>query len=447
MNRIKTALAIVLAALAGTWLLADTLLPQPLTYFSFRSVFVQFSGVLAIGAMSVAMVLALRLPWIERHLDGLDKVYRLHKWLGITALAMSVLHWWWAQGTKWMVGWGWLERPVRPPRGAQPDLAPLDAWLRAQRGLAETLGEWAFYAAAVLVVLALVRRIPYHWFRKVHVLFAPLYLVLAFHTVVLATPAYWKQPVGWLLAVLLAAGSTAALLSIFRRIGARRKVQGRVEAVQLYPALDVLEMRIALQPGWPGHAAGQFAFLTTDPREGAHPFTIASAWDAQTRRITFIAKALGDHTRRLCQGLQPGAPVVVEGPYGRFDFEDGSERQIWVGAGIGITPFIARMKQLAAQPQPRPREIDLFHPTAVFEPAAIDKLTAVARAAGARLHVLVDGRDGRLDGPRLRTAAPEWRKASVWFCGPASFGSSLRADLLAQGLPPARFHQELFQMR
>jgi predicted ferric reductase len=43
-------------------------------------------------------------------------------------------------------------------------------------------------------------------------------------------------------------------------------------------------------------------------------------------------------------------PITVEGPYGCFDFEDAQPHQIWVGAGIGITPFIARMKQRAAAP-------------------------------------------------------------------------------------------------
>lgn len=53
-------------------------------------------------------------------------------------------------------------------------------------------------------------------------------------------------------------------------------------------------------------------------------------------------------------------------PYGCFDFEDGRPRQIWIGAGNGITPFVARMKQLAAHA--RPVTVDLFHPTAVREP-------------------------------------------------------------------------------
>jgi predicted ferric reductase len=444
-TRIKIALPVVLLLLAGLWLLADSLVPQPFTYFRFRDVFIQFTGVLAIGCMSIGLLLALRPRWLEPHLNGLDKMYRLHKWLGIGALVLAVLHWWFAQGTKWMVGWGWITRPARGPRGPQPELGMVEGWLRAQRGLAETLGQYAFYAVALLLLLALVKRFPYHLFAKTHVLLAPLYLVLAYHTVVLARFPYWSQPVGWVLALLVAAGSVAAVLALTGRIGAGRKTQGRLEYLQHYPELDVIETRVALEPGWPGHAAGQFAFVCSNPHEGAHPYTIASAWNPRDPHITFIAKALGDHTARLRHSLQIGMPVTVEGPYGCFDFEDGRPRQIWVGAGIGITPFVARLKQLATEPHSN--VIDLFHPTAVAEQAAIDKLTADARAAGVRLHLLVDAKDGRLDGDRIRALVPDWREASLWFCGPPAFGQSLRADFAAHGLPAARFHQELFQMR
>jgi predicted ferric reductase len=54
---------------------------------------IQFTGVIATGAMSVAMLLAIRPTWLEPHLYGLDKMYRLHKWLGITALVAAVIHW------------------------------------------------------------------------------------------------------------------------------------------------------------------------------------------------------------------------------------------------------------------------------------------------------------------------------------------------------------------
>ncbi len=444
-RRLEWALGGLLLVLTAAWLLADTLLPQPFSYFSFRTVFMQFSGVIAIGAMSVALLLALRPRWLEPHLDGLDKMYRLHKWLGIVALVAALLHWWWAQGTKWMVGWGWLARPARGPRPDPSLLGPVEGWLGSQRGLAESVGEWAFYAAAILMVLALVKRFPYHLFTRTHTWLAAAYLVLAYHALVLTKFAYWTQPIGWLLAALLAGGSVAAVLALAGRIGAGRQVQGSIESLQYYPELRVLESRIALQPGWPGHAAGQFAFVTSDRKEGAHPYTIASAWHADDPHIVFIAKALGDHTGRLRERLRVGMPVTIEGPYGCFDFSDSQPRQIWVGAGIGITPFVARMKQRALRPEAT--VVDLFHSTAVAEPAAIDKLTADARAAGVRLHLWVDARDGRLDGERIRAAVPDWQSASVWFCGPPGFGHALRADFAARGLAPAHFHQELFQMR
>ena len=141
MKKIKIALMSFLALLSLLWMLADSLVPVPFTYGAFRTVFMQYSGTIAMGAMSLAMLLALRPTLIEAHLGGLDKIYRLHKWLGITALLASLLHWWWGQGTKWMTQWGWL---ARPPRGARPnpaDLGLVEGWLRTQRGLAESVGE------------------------------------------------------------------------------------------------------------------------------------------------------------------------------------------------------------------------------------------------------------------------------------------------------------------
>ena len=446
MTKIARVLAAMLVLLTGLWLLADTLVPQPFSYFAFRAKFMQYSGVLAIGAMSLCMVLAVRPRWLEPYLGGLDKMYRLHKWLGITALVTSVAHWWLGQGTKWMVGWGWLIRPARRPRTGGPDPATLEGLFRTQRGLAETVGEWAFYAAAVLLVLALIKRFPYRWFAKTHTVLAALYLCLVFHSVILLQFSYWLQPVGLLMAVLMAVGSVCGVQVLSGRVGARRQVRGTVALVQPHPASQLLETRIELQPGWPGHQAGQFAFVTFDKREGAHPFTIASAWSAASRQVTFLTKALGDYTQAMPQLIQVGGPVTVEGPYGCFQFDDHQPRQIWIGAGIGITPFMARLKQLAAQGVPG-QAIDLFHASAVYEPAVIDQLRADAAAAGVRLHLFIDARDGRLDAEKIRASVPGWKESSIWFCGPTGMGTSLWQRFKALGLSEAHFHRELFEMR
>ena len=96
---------------------------------------------------------------------------------------------------------------------------------------------------------------------------------------------------------------------------------------------------------------------------------------------------------------------------------------------------------------PDGKTIDLFHATAEYDADAIGLLERDAQAAGVRLHVLWDARDGLLDARRIAAAVPQWHEADVWFCGPAAFGQALRRDLLALGLPAEQFHQELFQMR
>jgi predicted ferric reductase len=410
----------------------------------------QLSGILAIGCMSVAVILALRPRWPESWLGGLDKMYRLHKWLGITALVVAIVHWLWAQGPKWAVGWGFLERPAR---GARPAIEnPIEVIFVALRGSAEGLGEWAFYATVVLIALALIQYFPYRLFYKTHRLLALAYLVLVFHAVVLIKFSYWTSPLGWVMAVLLAYGTWAAVLVLLRRVGAGRRFKGRISSLQYYPGVRALETEIEVPHGWPGHKPGQFAFAMSDTSEGAHPYTIASSWHAENPGITFITKELGDHTSRLREKLRVGQEVTVEGPYGCFTFDDDCPHQIWIGGGIGITPFVARMKHMAIQKEapdwPEAQTVDLFHTTADVDEEALGKLAADAKSANVRLHVLIDVRHGRLTGERIRQAVPQWREASFWFCGPTGFGEALKRDFAAHDFPvKRRFHQELFAMR
>ena len=102
-----------MALLTLAWLLADPVLTAPYEFFALRASLVNLTGVLGLGAMSVVLILAMRPVALESPLGGLDKMYRLHKWPGITGALLSILHWLLAQGPKWMVGWGWMERPVR----------------------------------------------------------------------------------------------------------------------------------------------------------------------------------------------------------------------------------------------------------------------------------------------------------------------------------------------
>lgn len=190
--------------------------------------------------------------------------------------------------------------------------------------------------------------------------------------------------------------------------------------------------------------------MTSDRKEGAHPYTIASAWNPSVKTIRVIVKALGEHTRKVFDTVSRGTAVTLEGPYGCFTFDDDAPTQIWIGAGIGITPFVGRLEAIAHADTSdcNAKRIMLFHPTAQEDEAALALLRRDAQAAGVALHIIVEAKDGFLTGDHIRASCAEWREASIWFCGPSRFGRALQADFAAKGFDVRRrFHQELFEMR
>jgi predicted ferric reductase len=410
--------------------------------FAWRSLLLQFTGILAISSLSIGMILAMRFTWIEDKLNGLDKVYRLHKWLGVIGLIFVISHWLLVNVTNWLVDGGLLIKPVRVPKPL--DTIELFKFFNSQRDFAEQIGEYACYVLVGLIAIALIKRFPYRYFFMSHRWIAIVYLSLIFHAVVLMKYSYWETILGVVMASLMLFGVYATLKSLFRQIGKSRKAVGEVSSIDYLEGVKVNAISIQLKSLWPGHFAGQFAFITFNRHEGAHPFSITSAW-MNNGKLSFLIKALGDYTNTISSVVKVGDYVVVEGPYGRFNFESISKRQIWIGGGIGITPFIARLKTLAVSPDGR--LIDLFHTTSDIDEVALELLKEDAKAANVRLHILINSRDGYLTGKILRAKIPDWKSADIWFCGPMLFGKAIRSDLFENGLYENRFHQELYDMR
>lgn len=439
MTRLKLVFAAIAALVIALWFASIDWTVFLGSFWPVRSLLVPLSGILAITFMAVAILLAARPVQVEAALGGLDKFYRLHKWLGIAAVSMAVLHWLVEKAPKWLVELGWLAPRQRAP-GAVIEQRPFAEYT----DVAADLGEWAFYLLLALAALALWRRFPYHLFFKTHRLMAPLFLVLTFHAIVLTPASYWNAPIGWLMIALLAGAAIAAGLSIFGRIGKANRFAGEVTDFHIHAGNSVLDVGVKLTTAWPGHAAGQFAFLTFASDGQAHPFTISSGW-ANTGRLAFSIKGLGDYTRRLPTTITTGQAITVEGPYGRFDFEPADGPQLWIAGGVGITPFIARMEALAMSGDHG--DVDLIYSTAAPDGGFIAEVRSAAAASGVRLHLVETGRDGFVDLEKIAGWVPGWSKADVWFCGPAGFGNALLQAMRKGGLPARRFHRELFEMR
>ena len=447
MHRIRNALIAFSLLVTLVWLFTGYASLTLSDSHKLGTAFTQYSGILSIAMMAFANLLAIRPKWMEPMLDGLDKMYRLHKWLGIGALAIGVVHWLTATGDGH--GPGGPDGPDAGTTAAAETTASsgngfLD-WLATQHGTAHGVAQPALFVLIALIAVALIKKVPYRIFAKTHIIVVLVFLVLAYHSLALMQVSYWAAPIGWLTAALIAVGTVCALISLVRYTGVGRSARAKVLSATYYPELHVIETELLVNGKWRGHQPGQFAFVTTDWVEGPHPFTIATAWSAKDRRIGFIAKELGDHTAKLREHFQKGRRVLLEGPFGQFTFDDAKPRQIWVGGGIGIRPFVAKMRELAKVSGTK--KIDLFHTTTDVSEVALDRMRADAERAGVTLHILISPRDGRLDAAKIMELVPDWANASVWFCGPTGFGDSLWKGLTTAGLSAHDFHQELFEMR
>lgn len=456
MQRMKWLWLGIFSLVTATYWFSLNPVERSMELWALRKSLLYYSGIVAMAMMSLGMILSLRLRPLEELTGGLDRNYRLHKWVGITGVAFAALHWFIKVEPKALVRQGWLSaQTFETPKSAVGFFDQPNA-LNALKEIAKTAGEWSIYALIALALIALIPKIPYRTFFRSHRIMAMIYLILVFHSVVLFGKLGWNNPVGWLMAVLMLLGSAAAIVALTGRIAASKRFDGVLVSHVEHTDDRVTQVEIRINGPWPGHQTGQFAFLTFDQHEGAHPFSIASGQNPENV-VRFYIKQLGDYTRTLAKTLNLGQKVTIEGPYGRFSFEPSSARQVWIAGGVGVTPFISRLEYLAHQQSQRAQvlsadqdssaQIVFFLCVRSDQGPIVERVRSLSESAGVNLHVISSDQGKSLTANLIMQTVPEWNQAHFWFCGPGPMGVQLRKKLVVAGLPDSRFHQELFDMR
>lgn len=404
-----------------------------------REQFVYLTGVASLSLMVLSVVISVRIPWLNRRMQGLDKAYIIHKWTGIFATLLTLFHWLGEKAPEWLVELGLIPNPGELTDGSSYSELEIDLF---QSGT--TVAQVAFYGTIILVVIALFKRIPYRIFHKSHKVFPLLFLLAAYHGATAQLKERWLgTPASYLLLLLLAIGVVAALIALFQQIGAARKTTATIHQLTHYEP-GILDLQLTTQTPF-HHQPGQFAFLRF-PHDGEpHPFTMASSGD-DAHTLRFVIKSLGDFTSHLAHQLQVGHAVTVEGPYGSFQFEAPGRRQIWIAGGIGITPFLARLEHLAKYGNTR--HIDFWYSTrsdagSVFP----SNLAGLCQQSGVTYHHLDSTRQQYLKAETLHQTAGNLTDVSIWFCGPSAFAQCLLRDLSAYGFDKRHFHYDSFTIR
>jgi ferredoxin-NADP reductase/MOSC domain-containing protein YiiM len=219
----------------------------------------------------------------------------------------------------------------------------------------------------------------------------------------------------------------------------------------------ITSFHLAADDGAPLPAARAGQYLTLRLAGAGDPapvrnYSLSSAPGAAAYRISVKREAQGLVSGYLHDVAQAGAVVEVAAPRGDFVLADGATPVVLASAGVGVTPVLAMLHQLAAEHSPR--EVWWLHAARrpgdqAFAAEAHDLLATLPAAhehvfysaataaeldkTGAHLGRLSANTLAELDLPA---------GASAYVCGPPRFMADVRQAL--DGLGITEVHTELF---
>ncbi|HTX82807.1 MAG TPA: MOSC and FAD-binding oxidoreductase domain-containing protein [Streptosporangiaceae bacterium] len=230
-----------------------------------------------------------------------------------------------------------------------------------------------------------------------------------------------------------------------------------VKVIRESEAVSSIYLAAADGTALPAARAGQYLTLqVTGAGEPApvRSYSLSSAPDTGTYRISVKQEPHGTVSSYLNRDLRPGATLQVAAPRGDFVLDDGADPILLISAGIGVTPVLSMLHELAASRSQRDIWW-LYGARGPHEhPFAAEAHTLLASLPHAREQVFysaatppeshrVHAARGHINEDALAALAIP-ASASAYICGPASFMADTREALAALGVEPAAIHTELF---
>lgn len=175
-------------------------------------------------------------------------------------------------------------------------------------------------------------------------------------------------------------------------------------------------------------------------------YSLSSAPGAAEYRISVKHEPHGTVSGYLHTCLTTPAVLDVAAPRGEFVLESGDEPVVLVSAGVGVTPVLAMLHQLAADQSTR--EVWWLH-------TAKDQAHHAFSDEAARLlgtlpnvheHTVYTAASGRMDSAAVASLGVP-ADATAYLCGPEPFMSDMTAALVSAGLAADHVHTELFGSR
>ncbi len=238
----------------------------------------------------------------------------------------------------------------------------------------------------------------------------------------------------------------------FRPLRVSRKAHesSSVTSLMLEP-VDGLPLTAALP--------GQFVVLRLTLAPGTPPlmrsYSLSGEPSARSYRISVKREPHGMAGAYINEKVQVGDVLDVSAPRGNFTLGPGDAPAVFLSAGIGATPVLAMLHELAAEAPPR--EVWWLYGArrGREHPFAQEARTLLKTLAHGHSHIRYSAPDpedrlgvdfdarGHLDRGALQELGVP-RNAGFYICGPSAFINDLTAGLAAWGIAKGQIHTELF---
>ncbi|MEU6317879.1 MOSC and FAD-binding oxidoreductase domain-containing protein [Streptomyces sp. NPDC047009] len=222
------------------------------------------------------------------------------------------------------------------------------------------------------------------------------------------------------------------------------------------PTISSIYLDSADDTPLPEARAGQYLSIRLATGEGSpavRSYSLSSAPEAGTYRISVKHEPHGLVSHYLHTSLHPGDLVEIASPRGSFVLGGGAGPVVLISAGIGVTPVLAMLQQLAAARDPRPVWwIHTAHDRAHHAFAA-EAHALLAQLPDAHEHIYYTAEAPGPDEPHVTQGRPTAASlaamgfpsdADAYLCGPSAFMNDIGGYLRDHGLRPERIHTEQF---
>ncbi len=204
------------------------------------------------------------------------------------------------------------------------------------------------------------------------------------------------------------------------------------------------------------YKAGQFGFfrfISGALKSEEHPFSFSSASNA--KNISITVQKEGDFTKRLRSDCALGDLLVCDAPYGSFCIDEaklmrqteGKKKHAitFIAGGIGVTPFLGILADLARIKNNAAKDMVSFHWLSNTYDDAFGKKVQERAQDLVKMRTYSRSRGTPLCEKDI-VADPDYRTRAYYICASSTLTRSIIRMLHSLGISKRNIHYELFAM-